>query len=172
MYVKVLVRISGTQRAFNKEAIFSVLEVIRKRVISDQDSKGIRSSGKSAQSLQIEEVSNGGQLVGDDYFQQQIAGRRPGKFPPIKSILDWINEKGISPTGISKKSLAFVIARKIARNGTDIFLRKRQALGVDKIVEETKPLLRDALIKAGRIEINTAIYKALGKTPPTAIRTQ
>lgn len=168
--MKVLVRISGTQRAFNKEAIFSVLQVIRKRVIGDQDSKGIRSSGQSAKSLQIEEIAKGGQLVGDDYFQQQVAGRRPGKFPPIKSILDWINEKGINPTDISKKSLAFIIARKIAKKGTDIFLHKRQALAVAEIVEDVQPMLRDTLVKAGRIEINTAIYKALGKTPPKALK--
>lgn len=163
--MKVIARISGTQRAFNKEAIFSVLEVIKRRIIADQKSKGIESSWRSAKSLDIQEISKGGQLVGDDYFQQQIAGRRPGKFPPVKSILEWIDEKKINPQGISKKSLAFIIARKIAKNGTDIFLNKRQPLGVAKIVEDTEPMLKQALIKAGRIEINTAIYKALDKEP-------
>lgn len=162
----VLVRIDGTTRAFNKEVIFSVLEVIRRRIISDQESKGIRSSGKSAKSLAIFNISKGGELRGDDYFQQQISGRRPGRFPPIKNILEWIDAKGISPDGISKKSLAFLIARKMARQGSDIYLRRRPALSVKDAVTETKPMLKAELIKAGKIEIKSAIFKALGKTTP------
>ena len=160
---KVIVRISGTIREANKQAIFSVLEIIRKRIIDDQSAKKIKSSGASAQSLQIQEINRGGQLVGDDYFQQQIAGRRPGKFPPIKAILSWIDEKGLNPVGISKRSLAYVISRKIAQSGTDIFRKKRPALDVVGIVNDVQPTLKDQLIKAGSIEIKTAIYKALGK---------
>jgi len=161
--MKVLVRISGTVREINKQTIFSVLEVIRKRIIQDQAAKKIYSSGKSAQSLQIQEVKNGGQLVGDDYFQQQITGRKPGKFPPIKSIQQWVDSKGISPEGISKKSLAYAIANKIAKQGTDIYKKKRQGLDIDGIVNQTLPSLKDQLIKAGRIEIKTAIAGAINK---------
>lgn len=167
--MKVLIRVSGTERLENKEAIFRFLEVVRRGVIQDQDAKGIRSSGKSAASLGIQEISKGGQLVGDDYFQQQITGRRPGKFPPIKPILDWIEEKGISPEGISKKSLAFLIARKIAKKGTDIYSGLRPGLSVAEVAETYEPALRDSFVKAGRIAINTAIFGALNQKP-TGIR--
>lgn len=160
---KVLVRISGTTREINKQTIFGVLEVIRKRIIQDQQAKHIRASGKSAQSLKIEEVRNGGQLIGSDYFQQQITGRKPGKFPPIKPILQWIDDKGLSLDKITKKGLAFIIARKIAEKGTDIFRKKRSGLEVNEIVNQSLPSLKDQLIKAGKIEIKTAIAKALNQ---------
>jgi hypothetical protein len=168
---KVIVRISGTTREINKQTIFSVLEIIRKRIIQDQQTKRIRSSGKSAQSLQIEEISNGGQLVGDDYFQQQITGRKPGKFPPIKPILQWIDSKGLSLNKITKNGLAYIIARKIAEKGTDIYRKKRPGLAVNEIVNQALPSLKDQLIKAGKIELKTAIAKALGKQQAQNLQT-
>ncbi len=168
---KVLVRISGTQRELNKQAIFGVLEVIRKRIITDQRTKHISASGRSAQSLNIQEVSGGGQLIGSDYLQQQITGRKPGKFPPIKPILEWIDSKGLSLNGITKKGLAYVIAKKIADKGTDIYRKKRPGLGVKEIVDQTLPSLKDQLIKAGKIEIKTAIARALGKQQAQNLQT-
>ena len=168
--MKVLVRISGTQRESNKEVIFSVLEIIRKKILGQQRSKKIYASGKSAQSLYIQEVKNGGQLVGEDYFQQQITGRKPGKFPPIKPILKWIDDKGLSLNKITKKGLAFIIARKIADKGTDIYKKKRDGLDVKGIIDETEPILKDQLIKSGKIEIKTAIAKALAATQKSNIR--
>ncbi len=161
---KVLVRISGTTREANKQAIFRTLEVIRRKILGDQKTKRIYSSGKSARSLQIIEVNRGGQLVGEDYFQQQITGRRPGKFPPIQPIMDWIDAKGLSLNKIKKKSLAFLIARKISKQGTDIYRKKRDGLSVVDFVDEALPSLKDQLIKAGKLEIKTGIAKALGAT--------
>jgi len=168
---KVIVRISGTTREINKQTIFSVLEVIRKRIIQDQSDKKIKSSGASSRSLHIEEVSKGGQLVGDDYFQQQITGRKPGKFPPIEPIRKWIDSKGLSLNKITKNGLAFIIARKIAEKGTDIYRKKRPGLDVNGIVNQSLPSLKDQLIKAGKIEIKTAIAKALGKQQAQNLQT-
>lgn len=160
----VILRVSGTRREENKETIFRFLEVVRRGIISDQQQKGLRSSGESAASLSIAEKNRGAELRGSAYFQQQIKGRRPGRFPPIKSILEWIDAKGISFDGISKKSLAFVIARKIAKKGTDIFLRKSPALDVKKIVKTYEPTFRGELIKAKKIVLQTAIRGALYKS--------
>jgi len=167
---KVIIRVSGTERISNKEAITVFLKAVRAGIVADQDEKGIRSSGESAKSLVIQDLRAGGQLVGSDYFQQQIAGRRPGKFPPIDAIMDWIDRKSIDFEGITKKSLAFVIARKIARRGTDIFQKKRSALDVRSVANEYEPALQESFVKAGRIAINTAIFKALGRKPAKQIR--
>lgn len=161
---KVLVRISGSTRLANKETIFNVLEIIKRRIIQDQQQKRIAASGKSARSLDIQEVQTGGQLVGNDYFQQQITGRKPGKFPPIQPIMDWIDSKNLSFQKITKKSLAYIIARKIAKSGTDIYRKKREGLGITKIVDDTLPILKDQLIAAGKIEIKTAIKGAFAKS--------
>jgi hypothetical protein len=66
-------------------------------------------------------------IMMEDYWFYVENGRAAGKMPPIQNIFDWIrNKKGIQIESISKspdriaatKSLAFVIAKKIAREGT------------------------------------------------------
>lgn len=51
-------------------------------------------------------------------------GRRPGKFPPIDNILDWVKAKPqlarpnrLDRKEITPKQLAFLVARKIATSG-------------------------------------------------------
>ena len=51
-------------------------------------------------------------------------GRRPGKFPPIDNILDWVKAKPLlarpnrlDGKEITPKQLAFLVARKIATSG-------------------------------------------------------
>ena len=51
-------------------------------------------------------------------------GRRPGKFPPIDNILDWVKAKPqlarpnrLDRKELTPKQLAFLVARKIANKG-------------------------------------------------------
>ena len=58
-----------------------------------------------------------------EYWQYVEYGRRAGKQPPIESIEEWIRVKPIIPYAINGKvpdtrQLAFLIARKIGREGT------------------------------------------------------
>lgn len=137
------------------KSLGELLSTVRQAIIDDQKSKGIRSSGKSAESLRDVITSKDnkltGEVLGEHYFYQQKKGRRPGKFPPISSILEWIREKGIKPNDdISEKSLAFLIARKIANEGTDIFRGKRPGLNIDDKVKEALRIFREKVSKAGR----------------------
>lgn len=57
-----------------------------------------------------------------DYWRYVEYGRKPGKFPPIKSIREWIDIKPVLPRPYNgklptKDQLAFLIARKIATKG-------------------------------------------------------
>ena len=62
----------------------------------------------------------------EDYWQYVENGRSAGKMPPIKNIYQWIQEKRSMQEKIKNaknrisatKSLAYVIARKIAKKGT------------------------------------------------------
>lgn len=57
------------------------------------------------------------------YWKYVENGRRPGKFPPMNKILEWIKIKPVIPRPMNglkpptKPQLAFLIARKIARDG-------------------------------------------------------
>ena len=61
------------------------------------------------------------QISAVDYIAYVFRGRGPGGFPPIDNIKDWIEAKPIvfDPSEISLNSLAFLISRKIAREGTN-----------------------------------------------------
>lgn len=60
-----------------------------------------------------------------DYWYYVEHGRRPGKFPPVNKIKEWIQVKPVTPYANSKgrmptvDQLAFLIGRKIATEGTD-----------------------------------------------------
>jgi hypothetical protein len=62
------------------------------------------------------------------YFLARENGRKPGKQPPVDAILDWMRIKPIKlrdkesgkfkkPTEALKRQVAFLIARKIGRDG-------------------------------------------------------
>jgi hypothetical protein len=140
-----------------KELITKLLESIKVDIIEDQQSKGIKASGKSMASLSVQNVTEtGGELVGASYFHFQIYGRGPtksgsGKGEPLRvRLIQWIKDKGITPDGISIKSLAFLIARKIHQKGTDIFLGERPGLYVFTIF--------DKQVKAFESEVQQTMY--------------
>ena len=58
------------------------------------------------------------------YWKYVENGRRPGKFPPIDNILDWVKTKPqltrpnrLDRKELAPKQLAFLVARKIAAKG-------------------------------------------------------
>jgi hypothetical protein len=95
-------------------------ELLKKDLITAYDAKGMRASGKFADTLEVQITGLTARLFGEDYSQQLETGRKAGRFPPINAIEQWIKDKGIANRiqgEISISSLAFLIARKIARNG-------------------------------------------------------
>ena len=77
-------------------------------------------SGNLAATLRME-VSNGTlKIYANKYIYQLIYGRKPGKMPPRDAIVKWIQDKGIQST-IPINSLAFLIQRSIAKNGTSLY---------------------------------------------------
>lgn len=60
-----------------------------------------------------------------DYWIFVENGRGPGKFPPLYKILEWVRIKPVIPYSDSRgrlpteEQLAFLIARKIAEQGTE-----------------------------------------------------
>ena len=85
----------------------------------------------------------------EDYWIYVENGRGPGKFPPIDKILEWIRVKPVIPYTDSRgrlpteEQLAFLIARKIANDGTE----GRNVLfeTVDELNRYYLPLLQKAL---------------------------
>lgn len=120
-------------------------ESLKLDLIEHYKLKGMEASGKWAKEL--DNVSSGltGKIIGMNYSEQLEYGRRAGKFPPIESIKRWIEDKGIAARirgDISVSSLAFLIARKIAREGW----KREKHGGVDLISEVVTPQRMQSII--------------------------
>lgn len=99
-----------------------IVEQYRK-VLADE---GINASSTLSNTADVVVELNGDMVVIslqlEEYWKYVEYGRRPGKMPPIDNIKDWIKVKPIIPdarTGKipSAEQLAFLIARKIGREG-------------------------------------------------------
>ena len=85
----------------------------------------MNNTGQAAESLRWEiEVNNlviYSTMPGFNYIMTLETGRKPGKMPPTEPIQRWMQQRGINPPDISQKSLAFLIARRIGREGTKVY---------------------------------------------------
>ncbi|GGB84064.1 hypothetical protein GCM10007424_25090 [Flavobacterium suaedae] len=91
-------------------------EAIKADVITRYQESGLSVSGNWATTLEVTATETSASLLGAGYLE----GRPPGKQPPSEAIITWIEAKGIATqleNEISITSLAFLIARKIAREG-------------------------------------------------------
>lgn len=138
-----------------KEILTIELHELQKDFLLKYKEKGMEASGDWGRSLEtIVNIQSDGSLTGSvrafEYSQQLETGRKPGKFPPRDEIERWIKEKGIAArieNDISISSLAFLISRKIAREGWD---RKNYG-GVDLISEVATPeRMQDIINKVGQ----------------------
>jgi hypothetical protein len=117
------------------------MELIKRDLIIKHKELGMKSSGKWIESVEANTNRLNGVILAEHYTEQLVNGREPGRFPPVKAIEQRIIDKGIQPfdSNLKISSLAFLIARKIAREGTRYF----QEGGTDLV---------DAVITPARIQ--------------------
>lgn len=114
------------------------LENLKQAIIKNHLAAGQRASGRTAASLRVEVNETEGSLWGRSPFGTLETGRQAGKIPTnFRSIIrQWMQDKGIKARPMPYKtdrphkytaeergelSLAFLIARKIEREGTSLF---------------------------------------------------
>lgn len=117
-------------------------EAIKADLITRYDQLGMRASGNWPEALEVvieqDEYTANAKIMGLDYSQQLESGRMPGKQPPSAVIEQWIIDKGIASQiegKISISSLAYLIARKIGREGW----KREQFGGVELISQVVTP---------------------------------
>jgi hypothetical protein len=89
-------------------------------------------------SFRVEADSQVGRLFGADYFKYLVTGRGPGKQPPPDKMLKFVQDNpDILAEArqrfkyITEKGLAYLIGRKIGREGTDIFTGKKPGIDLE-----------------------------------------
>ena len=107
----------------NREILEKEFEVLKQELTEKHISLGMQASGNWVESLEVVASDSSVTLLGNSYTEQLSNGREPGQMPPIQTIEQWILDKGIAPieSNITTSTLAFLIARKIAREGTRYF---------------------------------------------------
>lgn len=103
-----------------EDVLKAEFKLLAEELIELYDKKGMRASGKFADDTEVKTSELSAQLLSAQHAQQLETGRKAGRFPPIKMIEQWITSKGVFNEALRKikiSSLAFLIARKIARSG-------------------------------------------------------
>lgn len=121
-------------------SIFEFLEKAKENIIRIQSAKGLKASGKSADSLQVDVSGQKGELSGDASFFAQESGTKPGIKPDVNDIYDWLQYKKYKlsyKTDKGRWSLARAIVKKQYEQGSYIF-RKKLHTGVlsDAVAKE------------------------------------
>jgi hypothetical protein len=103
------------------ELVASELEALKQRIIENHRNAGQVASGRTIASLKVEITENGGVLWGRSPFGTLETGRKGGKVPAgfWKIIRQWMDDKGIQVE--KPDSFAYLVARKIAKEGTQLF---------------------------------------------------
>ncbi len=140
---------------YGNDLVATLREAIRSKPITKFGPAN--ASGRLADSLRFEvaETSTGYRLslYAASYALSLEYGRKPGSFPPLKSIQQWIEDKGIvpapdangktiqykAPEGKDYSSLAYLIARKISQKGTTIYQAGQPTGLFGEVIGESVP---------------------------------
>lgn len=130
-------------------------ESLKEDLIAKYDELGMRASGQWADSLEVQVKGDNAKITGLNYSDQLEYGRKPGRMPPSEAIEKWIYAKGIAARiqgEISVSSLAFLIARKISREGW----KRENNGGVDLVSQVVTPeRIQSILDRIGELYTNT-----------------
>lgn len=145
----------------NSKIIAEEMEALKVEIIAEYNASGKRTSGEFEQGLEIKQNGTSATLLGYLY----LGGRAAGKMPPISAIEKWIQLKGITPIEAKMKTstLAYLIARKIAKEGTNpenhlyIYDKIITPERIDKIMERLNKININAFINEVTIMINKLV---------------
>ena len=128
------------------EAAIKEVEKFNDSIIDALDSKNISNTGEAARSIYIDFGENFVRSIGIFYLEFLDTGRAPGKFPPREPIAEWVQSKfGLSPGSSEFDGIVFVIQRKIAQLGTEIYLNKGRGIELSEKIVTLRENLNIAL---------------------------
>lgn len=120
-------------------------------------SLGMNATGQWINSLEARSNNGSGEIWGMDYTYWLANGRKPGTAPPISSLMPWVTAKfGIS--GNEARGVAFAVANKIKKEGTDYYPE-----GTDLLTILQSKEVQDYIYSQLRISVTAEINKILIK---------
>lgn len=124
-------------REKTKKVLQEELEALRLRIIDNHVRAGQHASGRTSSCLHVSVDENHGILFGRQAFAVLEEGRRPGKVPKgfYQIIQQWVKDKNIQVE--NPKSFAYLVSRKIAREGTELYRNGGRDDIYSRDIEET-----------------------------------
>lgn len=128
-----------------RRILTSALEEAKVKIQQNLASTGTNASGRTSQSLTVEVDGNTGVLYGRQAFGTVETGRKPGRVPyNFRDIIyQWMQDKGVHAKVEGRRSqesadrsMAYIIARKIANEGSKLYRDE----GRDDIYSNVLPL--------------------------------
>jgi hypothetical protein len=140
-------------------------ERLKKSIADDASSKGQKAP---VDKLRVEIDEKGGRLFAPHYFKYIITGRGPGKQPPPDAMLEFVQKNPeiyaqakATFKYLTEPQLAYLIGRKIARQGTDIYEGKKPGIDLLGIMEKELPELYKDIARNEAIGVQTAIKSVM-----------
>jgi hypothetical protein len=127
----------------------------------------VSASGKLANSVRFELTDTELIIYAEDYIYFSIYGRRPTKTDGtgfVDKIKQWIKDKGIQST-IDNDTLAFLISRKIYREGNSLYLfsgKKNSGLLENIITSQMINEYNSKFTKQLELDIKSEFLKDIG----------
>ncbi len=120
-------------------------------------------------SFRTEADNSRGLLFGADYFKYLVYGRGPGRQPPpdamtqfVEANPDMLERAKQTYKYITSKQLGFLIGRKIAREGTEIFKGTKQGVDFNGVVDKNMEDLLKKIAMNEVVKIQTSLRVAIG----------
>lgn len=131
-----------------------VADILVKDIKKSLKDQGLNASGALSGSLSGKGSDDSILISGFLRFFTVIYGRAGGKAPPIDSLKKWVKIRMPEITDENEvTSVAIRIAKKIAREGTNIFSGKAKGLEVDIILDRFHEDLRDKVVTFEAIKL-------------------
>lgn len=140
-------KITGVLNKYGSQISAELVDMIQRKPVTKFGV--VNASGKLKDSVHYDIKNNVMRVYALDYIYYLEKGRGPTKKKgekPLREIIEqWITDKGIV-SDIPKKSLAYLIARKIHKEGTTIYQQGGSTLVADILSEELKGQIQSDLI--------------------------
>lgn len=148
---------------YGSDIVTRELQDLAQRIADNIARNGQTASGKTARSLEVREGSDEVVLLGRKAFGTMETGRRGGRVPRnFPSILyQWSLDKGISfDTDRERRSFAYLLAKKIQNEGTQLFRDGGRADVYSNEIPKTisniaRKLADEVVLKFETIKLNT-----------------
>ena len=117
-------------------------------ITANMQAQGLNASGKTAKSLEVVMSETGGALMGRSFFAVLETGRKAGKVPKnFRQIIEkWATDKGLTfETPAKLRSFSYLVARKIAAEGTKQYRTGRRTDVFTDAVNETVTSIQNQL---------------------------